>query len=229
MSKISGRVGGSTLLASKHGKARAQGVSSNIGITDYVPANAFGNLQDNFTTLDTAVKWSGTYGTVTLSSGRASIETSTNYSGLWSQSTWMMINTGIYAQLTPPPANGATSNYVYLEMDIIDMDISDRSTNLAIYLNSFANTISFSDNVAFNDAGRVTITYNATSHAWCRIRHAVNTIYWDTSPDGITWTNQRSKTAPAWIGKTNNALAFQSHRDNGTTNAAFVDNVNVLS
>ena len=32
-------------------------------------------------------------------------------------------------------------------------------------------------------------TYNATTHAWWRIRHASGTIYWDTSVNGTTWDN----------------------------------------
>lgn len=229
MSSVVGRVGGSTLLSSKRGKARVGGSSLNVGMTSFVPSNAFSNLQDNFTTLDTAVKWVNSYGTVTLSSNRASIEASTGYSGLWSAAQWMMTNSGVYAKMVAPPVNGAASGEVVLEMGIIDSDITDGSTNLDIYIDTLGNTISFSDNVSFTDAGRVTIAYSSTTHAWGRIRHAINTIYWDTSADGITWTNRRTKTAPGWVGKINNAVTWQAHRDSGTTNTAFIDNVNVLS
>jgi len=36
--------------------------------------------------------------------------------------------------------------------------------------------------------------YNPTAHAWWRLREASGTIYWDASPDGITWTNLGSHT-----------------------------------
>lgn len=39
-----------------------------------------------------------------------------------------------------------------------------------------------------------TVTYSATTHAWWRIRENTGTIYFETSPDGTTWTTQ--KTAP---------------------------------
>ena len=32
------------------------------------------------------------------------------------------------------------------------------------------------------------VPYNPISHKWLRIRHASGNIIWDTSPDGITWT-----------------------------------------
>lgn len=41
------------------------------------------------------------------------------------------------------------------------------------------------------------IVYDATNHAWLRLREAGGTIYWDTAPDNAgvpgTWTNQASK------------------------------------
>ena len=37
-------------------------------------------------------------------------------------------------------------------------------------------------------------SYNATTHRWWRMREAGNVIYWDTSEDGISWTNRASYT-----------------------------------
>ena len=42
----------------------------------------------------------------------------------------------------------------------------------------------------------VTLTYDAYQHRWLRIRESGGTIFWDTSPDGATWTNRRSTAAP---------------------------------
>lgn len=37
-------------------------------------------------------------------------------------------------------------------------------------------------------------TYNATTHAWWRLRESGGTIFYDASPDGLTWTNYASQT-----------------------------------
>jgi hypothetical protein len=36
------------------------------------------------------------------------------------------------------------------------------------------------------------LTWNAVTYKWWRIRESAGTIYWDTAPDGVTWTNQAS-------------------------------------
>ena len=48
--------------------------------------------------------------------------------------------------------------------------------------------------VAGNSVGATSIAYNSTSHRWWRIRHvqAGDTIRFDTSPDGIVWTQRHS-------------------------------------
>src|SRR5206468_4627856 len=38
----------------------------------------------------------------------------------------------------------------------------------------------------------VDLTYVPTTHLWWRIREASGTVYWETSPDGVTWTQQAS-------------------------------------
>lgn len=38
-------------------------------------------------------------------------------------------------------------------------------------------------------------TYSATDMRWMRLRYTGTSIFWDTSPDGETWTERRTKTA----------------------------------
>src|SRR5690606_32997647 len=54
-------------------------------------------------------------------------------------------------------------------------------------------------------------------------------VLWDTSPDGITWTNRRTITTPAWVttGIDTVALDMSAHRDVGTADYAEYDNFNV--
>jgi hypothetical protein len=41
------------------------------------------------------------------------------------------------------------------------------------------------------------IDYSPTQHRWFRFREAAGTTYWDTSPDGVTWTNQLQRNSYA--------------------------------
>lgn len=45
--------------------------------------------------------------------------------------------------------------------------------------------------------GAGTVTYNATSHKWLRIRESGGSVFWDVAPDGSTWTNLSSVAFPA--------------------------------
>jgi hypothetical protein len=43
------------------------------------------------------------------------------------------------------------------------------------------------------------LTYNPAVHVWWRVREAGGTVFWDTSPDGLTWTNQATAATPTWL------------------------------
>lgn len=229
MSKLDARIGGVTGTTSKRGNARVQGSSVHFGLNPVLVASyAFQNLQDNFTTYDSAVKWNQSYGTVTGTGGRARITCDTGYSGLWSQAAWQLSNSYAYARIYPAASNGA-STAVSTEFLVVDSDTGGGSTNIGFYIDTQGNTIYFQSNVSFSDPSQTSLTYDSTNHAWLRILSSGSSVYWDTSPDGTTWTTRRTATAPAWITKTNSALTLQVHRDNGTSNYSEIDNVNVLS
>lgn len=46
--------------------------------------------------------------------------------------------------------------------------------------------------VASAQTNAFSVAYSATTHAWLRIRESGGTTFWDTSTDGITWTNRFS-------------------------------------
>jgi hypothetical protein len=59
-------------------------------------------------------------------------------------------------------------------------------------------------------------TYNSTTHAYWRIRESSKSIFWDTSTDGITWTQR------ATIGNQINTQGLYAEAWAGTTVAATV-------
>ncbi len=55
-----------------------------------------------------------------------------------------------------------------------------------------ADLVGDSDNgTGYNEDWR--LTYDATAHRFLRLRNASNVLYWDTAPDGVTWTTQGSR------------------------------------
>jgi endoglucanase len=134
----------------------------------------------------------------------------------------------VFAQIFPAAVSGATTTASF-QMIVEGATAGNR---IAIEVNTFAGTISFYSQLAYVDNNAITITYSATTHAWVRLRESAGTIFWETSPDGTTWTNQRTTNAatPTWMTATSNeSLFFLAHRNSGTTNYSEVDNVNVSS
>lgn len=70
-----------------------------------------------------------------------------------------------------------------------------------------------------------TVAYDAVSMAWWRIRHAGTDVFWDTSPDGTTWTNRRTKTAAFAVTGGRVKFGAFNFAANQVTAATF-DNVN---
>lgn len=74
-------------------------------------------------------------------------------------------------------------------------------------------------------ASDTTAPYDAVQMAWLRLRHAGTDVFWDTSPDGTTWTNRRTKTAAFALGSGRvKFTAFNFVADQATY--AVFDNVN---
>jgi hypothetical protein len=73
-----------------------------------------------------------------------------------------------------------------------------------------------------------TTAYNSTNHKYFRIRENKGTIYWDTSADGVTWTNFTSLANPFAITATRVGMQAGTYGANGSTTNATFDNFNIL-
>lgn len=128
------------------------------------------------------------------------------------------------------PING--SNYagsIYYSQDLIASEVIVRAEPGAtgyceLMMSDGANArgrIQFFDgdlNLTIN-ASTSTITYNATTHAWWRVREAGGTTYLDTSSDGLTWTNRKSGANGANLNNCNAEL--NAGGGSGSSQAAF--------
>ena len=81
--------------------------------------------------------------------------------------------------------------------------------------------------VGYADAGALFPAYDPVVHAWLRLREDAGSLYWETSPDGQSWTVRRTAATPAWAGQSNLSLLFEAHRDAGTADFAELDSLNI--
>lgn len=182
---------------------------------------------DNFNDNIIGPEWGNSYNGVTEVGGRARIPcVAGQYAGYQTAKVYTLTGSSVYVQLpVAAAANGAT-----VEVQTVFSVTPDplAGTNLAININTVANTIRFESNVGYTDGAAVSLTYSAATHAWLRIRETGGNILWDTSTDGSTWTNRRTLATPAWVTTAVDALAIDmwAYRNNGTTNYSEFDNLN---
>lgn len=69
--------------------------------------------------------------------------------------------------------------------------------------------------------------FDEVKQRFWRIREAEQTIYFDTSPDGLEWTNQAQAATPSYAGSVNISLGIGSSDDTDPTIATF-DNLNLV-
>lgn len=147
-------------------------------------------LTDDFddSSFDTG-KWTSDGFNVTLSeTDTLNLVTGTSFGVLDTVSINTFDLTGSYFAIklldagTPFNADTTTSFYVYSLAQTMIQPSFSVSNNLI----NFFYTNEFGD-----DYFRTTIAYSS-AHQYVKLRESGGTLYWDTSPDGITYTNQAS-------------------------------------
>ena len=187
-------------------------------------------LVDTFTT-GISAKWDIVYGSPTAIAGWCLIPCQHSggvpqYAGIQSTTpggvdTWTIAASSASAEILVPP-NGAGATSAYLRMAVSS---PTTGTYAAVTYDAVANTLVLGNYVGGVDAGAVTIPYIGSLHRWWRIRQGAGRLYWDTSADGVTWTNRRTQTGPgAWLLSTI-YLGFEASRVGGTNDNAVIDNV----
>lgn len=183
-------------------------------------------LRDDFgdNTVDT-VLWPDSYdpGGYTEVGGRARTTCNTAYNGYASDNIYTLDESYLLCRVYPPADGGATSE-AWAQVLITS---STLGTDAVFEINAATGNLNMAKRIGYNDAGQVTIPYNGVDHAWLRIRETAGVLYWETSPNGITWTVRRSATSPAWVSATNIQVQLLAHRDGGTVDYAEFDSVNI--
>lgn len=191
------------------------------GMIVFVPSNPLmSSFSDNFSTNDLAANWDNSSGTYTWSAGKVAIQCDTSYSSaLYTTNTYDLTGNSVYAKLGPYIATSAQT-----------------ILQLSSGFGSYELDVGYSSNQLFAQYQYPTgtyvtigspITYNATSHAYVRVRESGGTVYFDSAPDGATWTNQWSSTEPFSV---NNMVIGINTGDFGSdpTGTSYVYAVNAI-
>jgi hypothetical protein len=193
----------------------------NVNPVSFLPPG-IGTLRDNFNdnSINTAL-WPNNYGTTAESGGRARVSCDTAFNAYKSAAAYTLQGSHFTIRVYPPAASGAGSATctAFATSSVAGTDagflIDSVFSAMGCYLRS-----------GFSDGSPTFLTYNATNHAYLRLRETNGTLYWETSPDAATWTVQRSATTPSWASGGDIALLLDSHRDTGTNDYAEYDNLN---
>lgn len=173
---------------------------------------------DNDDQVDTTL-WPGNFNGAVQDNGLARVPAAAGVTaGFASARTWMLTASWSTVRVvTVPSAAGATFAQCTF---MVNSAVS--GTRLGFLIDPVAGRIGWRNEVAFHDDTPMSVLYDPAVHAWLRVRESAGTVYWETSPDGATWTVRRSLTTPAWVADPV-FIQMAATRDAGTTDYAEYD------
>lgn len=171
--------------------AHTQSVNANSGWRAYTielreRPPKIATVIDDFAATDD-VKWVYN-GAAAVSGGQLAIPVSTSYDNADSQWAGDLTGSEVVVKMVQRPnaGNGSTGALLLL----LNQDNDTMQEIMAVEAGNLV-----CREVVSGTENDTTVTWSGTDHAWWRIRESAGTIYWDTSPDGMVWTNRRSKTS----------------------------------
>jgi len=169
-------------------------------------------------------KWPDSFGTYSEVGGRARVRCDTGFNAYSSGTVYTLAGSSVFLRVYPPAAGGSTGE-AWTQV-LVKADVS--GTDIAFEVDAVNGLLKCMSRTGFFDPSTVAVTYNPVAHAWLRVREGGGNVIWETSPEGATWTVQRTLATPAWV-TTGTDLEFQliAHRSDGTVNFAEFDNVNI--
>ena len=157
-------------------------------------ASALAVLSDNFNTGTETGLWGGNYGPgLAWTGGGVAFTTITGSAaatGFYSAAVYDMTGSSCKCQLT---SIGAAASIPSCAVQVCQI-YRDLQNTLSFYING--GNISAATLVATVLTLNGTVAFDPAAHMWQRIRESAGTVYWDVSPNNITWTNFYSTTDP---------------------------------
>lgn len=184
----------------------------------------FGMLSDRFDAgvLDPA-RWPASYGDPVVQGGRLRVPCTTGYAACASASVYRLADAQVACRAYPPAVGGAVAEALAEILVITAVG----GTDAGFSLNAATGQLRLVTRVGYADPGEVVLSYSPTVHAWVRLRDGDGFLYWDTSPDGVTWTTRRTAAAPAWTADSDLGVILAGHRDSGPDGVAEFDSFNI--
>lgn len=208
--------------------AASEGGTVVIEQTAAVPGAKTATVTDDFASYN-STKWAYQLGNATVTGGQLQVVLPTtatydNFLSTGDVTFYDLTSSSVMVELVQAPNASAPSAQVYFM--VTDQPYLTAATNYEAFQVGDGGNVTFKELVA-GVADSTNIAYSSTNHRWLRLRESGGTIFWDTSPDGVTWTNRRSKTAKLTL--TNICIGFMGgcYASEATPGTAILDNVNL--
>jgi hypothetical protein len=151
-----------------------------------------GSISDDFNDGVIGAQWTVNGVSPTESGGTLNIPVQSSYQGIQTATTYDLANSQYLAQITSihaAAAGGSRENMLYMRTGGSEANragfLIPGSTGTAICMLTVASV--------GNDQG---FTFSMATTNWLRMRHNGTTLFWETAPDGLTWTVRRSLATP---------------------------------
>jgi hypothetical protein len=168
---------------------------------------------DDFSGTRPSSMWTNVYGSAGVTTGRARIPLAPGGSaGMQSAREWSLPGTSLCVRWpTVPSAGGSSAALVNFVLDSVTS-----GSRIGFSYNVVTGKLRCVNLVGFVDGASVDLTYSAIDHRWLRMRESSGTFYWETSPDGVDWTVQRSLTTPTWAATESLVISLTTSRTGGS-------------
>ncbi|MFF0166810.1 hypothetical protein [Streptomyces prasinus] len=185
-------------------------------------------LVDNFNAATLGPVWGNSYGGTAVVGGRARVPCTLDYAGCQTAYAWTLAGASFFVQVPVVPNPGGATAEAYCAVTVQG---SVEGTRVGFIINTVSGLIRCVSETGYWDDAAVELTYAPVAHLFLRLREDGTNLYWDTSPDGTTWTNRRTLATPAWIPTEVDtcALDMSAHRDGGVGDYVEFDLFNTLS
>lgn len=201
------------------------------------------NLIDGFDSavLDTTTKWVNSAGTYSVANSDLSVAVDGSYNYAKTAPAYSLQNSYAVVNMSAVPSKSTATvgQAVLATLAIIQRDTTSTLAGLFLEMQFEANTGTLKFRDVFADVS-APITFSLTTHKYWKIREGtgnsgnlaigtVGRVYFDTSPDGITWTNQATENSPAWITSASDCMiSLTGHRDGGVADVAKFASLNTF-